>query len=202
MTFANHPVMKSVRRALGRTETPASVPVPPPLPDPVVRLVHTDLGLSVLFAAKAKENKIKVTKVSPEELANAVVARAKDLGIASMAYPSSALLESLGVPAALAGAGVRLARWDQTTLDAVYDVDGGLTDAWAAVAETGSLVVTPSPTHGRGLSLVPEYHFVVLDPKVILPDLVDLFAKMTTDIEMNLDVGVHGPGQVEVFLLG
>lgn len=219
MAIRNHPVMRSVRRALGRSETPATIPPPPELPDPVIRLVHTDLGLTELFMAKAKENKMKVTKVSPEEVAGAVVMRARELGLASVAYPASPLLEALGVTTALAEAGVTLHRWDQSTLDATYDVDGGLTDVWAAVAETGSIVVRPSPGHGRGLSLVPEYHLVVLDPKLILPDLVDLFDRMskdgdasatviisgpskTADIEMNLVTGVHGPGHVEVFVLG
>lgn len=217
-SFTSHPVMTAVRKALGRRETPATVPPPPELDEPIIRLVHSDIGLPALFATKAKENKMKVTFVTPEELAGKVVERAKELGLTSMVYPVSALLERLGVPEALSAAGVRMDRWDKTTLDATYDIDAGLTDAWAAVAETGSVVIRPSVDHGRSLSLVPNYHLIVLEPKVFVPDLVDLFEKMaadnessgniiisgpskTADIEMNLVTGVHGPGHVEVFVL-
>lgn len=217
-SFSSHPVMNSVRKALGRSTTPAEVPAPPELDEHIIRLVHTEFGLPDLFAARAKENKMYVHFVSPEEIAQAVLDKVKELGITSMAHPVVPLLEDLNIPATLAHAGVELRRWDQTTLDAAYDVDAGLTDAWAAVAETGSVVIRSSPSHGKAISLVPAYHLVVLEPKVFLPDLVDLFAKMssdpsasntiiisgpskTSDIEMNLVVGVHGPCHVEVFIL-
>lgn len=118
----------------------------------------------------------------------------------------------------MAAAGVDLGYWGEGALQGSYDVDAGLTDAWAAVAETGSIVIRASAEHGRAVSLVPPCHLVVLEPKVFVPDLVDLFEKMgrenessgfvaisgpskTADIEMNLVTGVHGPGQVEVWIL-
>lgn len=218
MSFSNHPVMNSVRKALGRSATPTEVPSPPELDEHIIRLVQTDFGLPELFAARAKENKMHVHFVSPEEVADAVVAKAKELGITSMVYPVSPLLSGLEVPEKLKAAGVDLRRWDETTLDASYDVDAGLTDAWAAVAETGSIVIRSSPEHGKAISLVPAYHIAILEPRVFVPDLVDLFTKMSTDssasntilisgpsktsdIEMNLVVGVHGPCHVEVFIL-
>ena len=39
------------------------------------------------------------------------------------------------------------------TLDELYDFDCGITDVFAAVAETGSLVIRSSAAHGRSLSL-------------------------------------------------
>lgn len=220
MSFGDHAVMKSVRKALGRDRTPESVPEPPKLDEPLIRLVHSDFGLPELFCARARENKMHVHLVSAEDVGARVAARAKELGLASVAYPVSPLLEKLGVPEALKAAGVRMERWDEpgNSLDKAYDVDAGLTDAWAAVAETGSIVIRPNAGHGRAISLVPAYHLVVLEPKVFVGDLVDLFEKLdkdgnaggcviitgpskTADIEMNLVVGVHGPGQVEVFVL-
>ena len=110
-------------------------------------------------------------------------------------------------------------RWDQSTLDAAYDLDCGVTDVYAAVAETGSLVIVPTPGHGRALSLVPPIHVAIVEPANIVPDLIDLLEKIsagprvpnitiitgpskTADIEGALVTGVHGPGVVRVFLVG
>lgn len=217
-SFHKHPILKAVQKALGRSATPKEIPEPPFLDEPLIRLVHSDFGLPELFAARARENKMRVEFVSPEELAPALVARMKELGIASAVHPGSKLLEQLGVLERIAEAGVSMLAWGPGKLGESYDVDAGLTDAFMAVAETGSIVIRPSAAHGRAISLVPNYHFVVLEPKNFVPDLVDLFQKMsadndasgfvlitgpskTADIEMNLVTGVHGPGQVEIYIL-
>jgi len=217
-TFKNHPVLKSVRQALGRSATPTEIPAPPELDEPLIRLVHSDFGLPELFAARARENKMRVTFVSPEDAAPMLTARLKELGIASAAYPVSKLIDQLEILPALAAAGVSLLPWGPAALNPTYDVDAGITDAYAAVAETGSVVIRPTASHGRALSLVPNYHFILLEPKNFLPDLVDLFQKLpaendpsglilitgpskTADIEMNLVTGVHGPGHIEIFIL-
>jgi L-lactate dehydrogenase complex protein LldG len=102
------------------------------------------------------------------------------------------------------------------TLDELYDFDCGVTDVYAGVAETGSLVIKHSPEHGRALSLVPAVHVAIVEPKNLVGDLVDLFEKLgrdgggatiitgpskTADIEMDLVVGGHGPGKVQIYLL-
>lgn len=230
-SFSKHPVMRAVRRALGRDRTPETVPPPPELAQPLIRLVHSEIGLPELFAARAKENKLQVHWSTPDELAASVVGRVKELGLTSVLCARSRVLEQLAVGPALAAAGLEVGYWPgggdelkaevlggKLALQASYDVDAGLTDAWAAVAETGSVVIKASAGHGRALSLVPPYHLVVLEPKVFVPDLFDLFEKMgrendtsgfviisgpskTADIEMNLVTGVHGPGQVELWIL-
>jgi L-lactate dehydrogenase complex protein LldG len=138
-----------------------------------------------------------------------------------IAMPESAFLEKVGLYKGLKAAGLEVRKWGEMTLDEVYDADCGVTDVYCAVAETGSLVIRSSPEHGRALSLVPNVHVAILEPKNFVADLVDLFEKMkadrvaeaggathiitgpskTADIEMNLVVGVHGPRIVQLFLL-
>jgi L-lactate utilization protein LutC len=210
-------VIDDVRRALGRTKPLERPPVPPPIDETITRLVHTDIGLPELFASKAKENKMGVDFVNAEDLLPRLVDFLKSKQIRSVALPLSRLLDQLQVVAGLKKAGFDARTWDQLTLDALYDVDCGVADAWAAVAECAALVVRGSPEHGRAITLVPPVHVAILQPKDFVPDLVDLFHNLprdqndkfvlitgpskTADIEMNLVTGVHGPGVVHIFIL-
>lgn len=211
-------VLDKVRRSLNR---PAGHPVPPPpsLDEPLVRLVYTDIGLPELFARRAQENKMHVTTLRVDDLHEQLVAFLRGQGVRSVALPDSPFLARVGVAEALRAAGFDVRLWGQATLDDLYDTDAGVTDVWRVVAETGSLVVKASLGHGRSLSLVPPLHVAIVEPRNCVGDLIDLFGQAkaegdrlsaftvisgpskTSDIEMNLVVGVHGPGQVQVFLL-
>jgi L-lactate dehydrogenase complex protein LldG len=211
-------VIAKVRVALGRTGPLASPPLPPALDEPIIRLVHSDVGLAELFVKTAIENNIQAETVSADDLGEKLVAFLREQNVRRVALPQSPLLEKLGIPDAVRADGFDCKRWDQMTLDELYDYDAGVTDVYAAVAETGSLVVRASTGHGRALSLVPPVHVAIVEPKNLLADLVDLFQKMsadgvassvsiitgpskTSDIEMNLVIGVHGPVVVKVFVL-
>src|SRR3954469_13665358 len=211
-------VLDRVRRALGRTEPLKAPPTPPVIREPVARLVYSDIGLPELFVKRAADNKMHVDDAGAGEVAARVVAflQAKDLK--RVALPVSPLLERLGIPAALRAAGIDARTWDQMTLDELYDMDASVTDVTYAVAETGSLVIKSSAQHGRALSLVPLVHVAIVEPRNCIPDLLDLMEILgregvgnnvtivtgpskTADIEGALVVGVHGPGEVQVFVL-
>lgn len=212
-------VLQKVRRSLGRSAPLSTPPIPPMLDEPLIRLVLSDIGLPELFAKKAEENKIAVERLRVDDLHERLVTFLKERFVQSVALPRSKFLERIGVPQALRDAHLGVKLWDEMTLDELYDVDAGVTDVWKVVAETGSLVIKPSPEHGRALSLVPPLHVAIVEPKNCVGDLIDLFELIerektersafhiisgpskTADIEMNLVTGVHGPGKVKVFLL-
>jgi L-lactate dehydrogenase complex protein LldG len=209
-------VMSRVRVALGRPGGCKEVPVAPELPEHIVRLVQSEIGLAELFARRAEENKMHVVGVRVEELVGKVVDYLRASGCGRIALPKSLFLERLDVVEGLKRAGLEARTWDEMTLDELYDYDAGVSDVYAAVAETGSLVIKHSPEHGRALSLVPAVHVAIVEPKNLVADLVDFFEKLgrdgggatiitgpskTADIEMDLVVGVHGPGKVQIYLL-
>jgi L-lactate dehydrogenase complex protein LldG len=211
-------VLDAVSSALGRTGPLLEPPIPPKIDEPITRLVHTDIGLPDLFAKRAQENKMAVQTLGAEELLPKLIAFLRANHCQRIALPVSKLLDGLNLLRHLRDAGFDAKRWDQMTLDELYDYDCGVTDVTYAVAETGSLVIRSSPDHGRALSLVPPIHVAILEPKNFLPDLVDLFDRLakdgdptsvtlitgpskTSDIEMTLVVGVHGPCKVQLFIL-
>jgi L-lactate dehydrogenase complex protein LldG len=211
-------LLASVRRALGRSQPLAQPPVPPEIPEPITRLVHADIGLSELFQHTAKANGIEVEALRVEGLGKQLGAFLNAASCHRIALPDSKFLQQLQIETSLKRQGFETRRWDKLTLDELYEFDAGVTDVYCAVAETGSLVMRASPEHGRALSLVPPVHVAIFQPRDFLPDLLDLFEKLTregthagtvlisgpsktSDIEMNLVVGVHGPMRVKAFVL-
>lgn len=120
--------------------------------------------------------------------------------------------------------GLQLLPYDRpidTWRDELFDrVDGALTFARSAIADTGSLVLWPGPGEPRLMSLVPPVHIVLLDAHKIH---ANLYAAMvaerwadglptnallvsgpskTADIQQTLAYGAHGPRELVVLLLG
>ena len=101
----------------------------------------------------------------------------------------------------------------------------GITGADYAIAETGSVVVLPSRGLSRLVSLVPPIHVAIVRSQDVLESLEDVFMlrrlayyrgngdmgsymnfitgpSRTADIEQTLVIGVHGPKEAHLVLLG
>ncbi len=97
-------------------------------------------------------------------------------------------------------------------------VDAGFTSCRGAIAETGSLVLWPTPQEPRLLSLVPPIHFVLLDATEICSTFHELLTwqawqtrmpgnamlisgpSKSADIEQTMAYGVHGPQRLVVLV--
>jgi len=115
-------VIDRVRKALGHTEAPshAPAPIPPPLPEHIVRLVHTDLGLPELFAKRAAVQNMLVELISPDEVPAKLVAFLRERKIRRVALSQSRLLEQLDVYRAIESANeFESRRWNQMRDQAV-----------------------------------------------------------------------------------
>jgi L-lactate dehydrogenase complex protein LldG len=96
------------------------------------------------------------------------------------------------------------------------EFDGVITMCTVAIAETGTIVLTHGVGQGRrALSLVPDYHLVVVYESQVLSGVPDAVAALdslspmtwisgpsaTSDIELIRVEGVHGPRTLEVLLV-
>ncbi len=103
--------------------------------------------------------------------------------------------------------------------ETLFDIDAGITSTIGAIADTGAIVLWPTPAEPRTLSLVPHTHFAVVEAKNIYASMAEIMergnwaAKMptnalfisgpskTADIEFTLAFGVHGPKELVVLIV-
>ncbi len=95
--------------------------------------------------------------------------------------------------------------------------DAGITGAEAALAETGSIVVSSGPGRSRLVSLLPPVHIALVPAAKLTSDLFTWTASRgqampssltlisgpskTADIEQTMAIGVHGPKRLVVIMV-
>jgi len=96
----------------------------------------------------------------------------------------------------------------------------GVTGAFAAIAETGTLMFASGPDTPSTVSLLPETHVAVLEARRIVPHMEDAWAlaraefgqlprainfvsgpSRTADIDQTIVMGAHGPYRVHIVVI-
>jgi L-lactate dehydrogenase complex protein LldG len=95
----------------------------------------------------------------------------------------------------------------------------GLTGAFAAVAETGTLVLRSGPTHPTTLNFLPDTHVVLVRTSQVVGPYEDAWDRLraagalprtvnfvsgpsrTADIEQTIQLGAHGPRRLHIVLI-
>jgi L-lactate dehydrogenase complex protein LldG len=154
---------------------------------------------------------------SESEAASALGAVLSEAGARRVGMSDAPLVERL---VSKCGNGVLAERVQALSRDDLFDCDVGVTTAQWGIAETGTLVLESAHEKNRLLSLVPPVHVAILRTARICDSLGDALARVhagnggssravtlitgpsrTSDIELTLTIGVHGPQTLHVILL-
>ncbi len=99
------------------------------------------------------------------------------------------------------------------------EIDAGVTHSLAGIADTGTIVLWPSISEPRTLSLIPPIHIVLIRQSTITSNFTQLMRSQqwhrkmptnavlisgpskTADIQQTLAYGAHGPSKLIVLLI-
>jgi L-lactate dehydrogenase complex protein LldG len=182
-----------------------------------------------LFAERTADYRAVVEQVTEAGLAAAVgrvLAGRAGEAAARLSGPGSTAGEARfvlpdGVPEAWTAhvpPGVRLVRDEpELTAQELDGCAGVVTGCAVGIAETGTIVLDHGPGQGRrAVTLVPDFHLVVVRHDQIAADLAGALARLdparpttmiagpsaTSDIELIRVEGVHGPRTLHVLIAG
>ncbi len=169
---------------------------------------------------------------SAAEAASAVAGIARSGGHKSIVRSAEDVFTRIDLDSALRGVGASATVLASTRsrrradLKAIaFRADMGVTGVAYAVAETASCAIIPRKGVARLASLAPPVLALIVEAEQVIETLDDFFALMrlnalqsrahgpnyfnfisgpsrTADIEQTLTIGVHGPGEVHMIILG
>ncbi|HEY6240732.1 MAG TPA: lactate utilization protein C [Burkholderiales bacterium] len=174
-------------------------------------LPKVEADLVTRFRARAESMQSTTEEVAAKAEVPSAVARylkSNNLPLAGCIWPQLADLD-------WKGAGLALEPREANGNDAV-----GVTGAFAAIAETGTLMFASGPDTPSTVSLLPETHVAVVSAGRIVAHMEDAWAlaraefgqlprainfvsgpSRTADIDQTIVLGAHGPYRVHIILV-
>jgi L-lactate dehydrogenase complex protein LldG len=226
-TASRDQILARVRAAVSTAGSPASgnpAAAYAALPREYLRAHHDPASCDIvdLFAERAADYRAVVERVPGSRLASSVARVLTDRAAASAA-PGAAPAGPFAVPDGLPPEwlaelpdSIRLAGDVPPLSAAELDQMAGVVTACAvAIAETGTIILDHGPGQGRrALTLVPDFHLVIVRADQVAADLADAFARLdpdrphtlisgpsaTSDIELIRVEGVHGPRTLHILV--
>jgi L-lactate dehydrogenase complex protein LldG len=162
-----------------------------------------------LFAARVADYRADVRLVPTGGVAGAVAAACSSRAAVRIAIPR-------GLPAAWLTPDVELIEDRGLSARELNELDGVITACTAAIAETGTIILSGRESEGRrALSLVPDLHVCVVSSSQIVELVPEAFTMLdprrpltfisgpsaTSDIELSRVEGVHGPRTLVVLIV-
>ena len=202
--------LEGIRAAVAKQPrtTPSSAPTPD---ESLARLVSPTDDIRSMFLTRARAAGITVLDENPWLSALSRILYDHSIRSVTLGIADDTLRDI--VTRALLAANIEILTGEGPLHH--FAADAGITDVEAAVAETGSIVVTSGPHCPRAAAMVPPLHIALVRWSSLVPDLLDLpplntaaasrtiisGPSKTADIEGILITGVHGPREVLILML-
>ena len=207
-----NPIIDNIRRSLGRT---ARTPLSPPPAIYDARLPESSDNEANRFLDEVKKLSGVGQKLSPVDIDSALQILLVEQNIRKATVWETPRLKQLGVEEILNSLGVELISPNASKHE-MAQCDLGCTEADYLLPETGTLVLKSSAKKPRAVSLLPRVHLAIVRPDMLRADLHQVFAESkddhylvfitgpsrTADIELTVTLGVHGPKNLYVWMLG
>ena len=219
---AREDILSNIRRSLGVNGREA-----PRVSAVQERLRAAPRGVMPARGQVSGAQRVALFRAEAERVAASVAEVTQPQDIVSEA---ARYLREHNLPATLRmGADVRLADldWSETAIEVTHgpsqgDDLNGLSHAFGAIAETGTLAMTSGPGNPTTLNFLPDNHIVVLRQadlvgdaeslwdrlraaygKAVAPRTVNLITgpSRSGDIEQQIVLGAHGPRRLHIIIL-
>ena len=207
-----NPVIDNIRHSLGRTDqTPVSL-------RPAIyasrQAGSTDSELQ-LFLTEIKKLSGVGQRLTLDGIAESLKTLVAKNNICKATTWDTPWLNQLQITNHLLALGVELVS-PTAEKHELAQCDIGITEADYLLPETGTIVLHSSAEMPRAVSLLPRIHLAIVRPEMLRPDMHQVFAEAkdsnylvfvtgpsrTADIELTTTLGVHGPKELFVWILG
>ncbi len=204
-------ILGDIRQTLNRNLQSPVAPRPDILPPRIAGEPDAEIEklLQEIIALKGV-----VQRLEPIALPAALAELVKAENIHKATLWDTARLTRLGIEARLLKLGVEIIPHTANKQE-MATADLGVTEADFALPETGTLGLFSSPEQPRSVSLLPRVHLAIVHPRALRADLHQVFAEAkaqgylilitgpsrTSDIELVVTIGVHGPQRLYVWVV-
>jgi L-lactate dehydrogenase complex protein LldG len=221
-------VLDDIRRALRRSKTVKPAPLEPFVETGVE---ESREELKVRFIQEVTKVGALVYQADNKESVAAHIAQICDKAkISEVALSGSSSLPQMNLPAQLAAQNLSIIEATafspaekQKLIDRLANCGAGITTIDYAIAETGTIVLSSDEEQSLLVSLLPVIHIALIQPQQILATLADTVKAIadqrmrrnepcrsttfitgpsrTSDVELTLSIGVHGPKELHLIIL-
>ncbi len=204
-------ILADIRQTLSRSFNSPVAPRPPIVAPRSAGITEAEIDklMQEITALKGEARLLQIADI-PAALADLV--KTENIHLATLW--STERLAQIGVADRLRELGVEIIP-NYVDKQIVAQADLGVTEADYLLPETGTLGLLSSPQKPRSVSLLPRVHLAIVHSRALRPDLHQVFAEAksqgylilitgpsrTSDIELIVTIGVHGPQKLYVWIV-
>ncbi len=214
MSSAREEILGRVQQALGTRSGSPVAPIPPTARIAPRAAADAEAEIAQLLAEIGKLSGVARRLADQDALRTALAELVRTEDVKKATLWTTPDLARWDVAGTLRTLGVEIVP-AQADKHAVAACELGVTGVDAALPETGTLLLRASPERPRVVSLLPRVHLALFTPAALCADLHQAFAgakdagysvlvsgpSRTSDIELTLTLGVHGPKSLYAWVL-